>query len=105
MCQVIDSDAVLAIVLSQRDAVDMAFLRDLRRNLCPDFYLDIDSESVASAVYLNAALFAWEREGVVRQAGNAQSLFASQKYIDASYGSRVPQECRRRIEERMQQMT
>lgn len=105
MCQVIDSDVVLAIVLSQRDAVDMALLRDLRTRLCPDFFLDVDSESIASAVYLNAALFAWEREGVVGRAGNAQRLFASQKYIDASYGARVPQECRRRIEERMQHMT
>ncbi len=105
MCEVIDSDAVLAFVLMQRDAVDMAFLRDLRAKLCPDFFLDIDSESIASAVYLNADIFAWEREGVVCRAGNAQSLFASHEYIEASYGARLPHECRRRITERMQHLT
>ena len=105
MCQVIDSDAVLAIVLSRRGAVDMAFLRNLRAHLCPDFFLDIDTESIASAVYLHADLFVWEREGVVRQSGKAQSLFASRDYIEASYGSRLPPECRRRIEEQMQHIS
>ena len=99
MCQVIDSDAVLAYVLAQREAVDMAFLRGLRRKLCPDFFLDVDSESIASAVFLHGDLFAWQSEGVVRRASNAKRLFDSPKYIEASYGARLPEECRRRIEE------
>lgn len=105
MCQVIDSDAVLAIVLSRLPTVDMAFLRDLRVHLSPDFFLDVDSESIASAVYLHSDLFDWESEGVVRQADHARRLFASREYIQAAYGTRLPNECRQRIEERMLQMS
>jgi hypothetical protein len=105
MCQVIDSDVVLAYVLAQREAVDMVLLRGLRTELCPDFFLDIDSESIASAVFLHAHLFAWQSEGVVRRASNSENLFDSRQYIDASYGARLPEECRRRIEEGIQRMT
>ncbi|MEA1951024.1 MAG: hypothetical protein U9N87_06545 [Planctomycetota bacterium] len=105
MCQVIDSDAVLAYVLTKLKTVNMAALRDLRAKLCPDFFLDIDSESIASAVFLHADLFAWESEGVVRRADDSQSLFASLEYIDASYGMRLPLACRERIEVSIQRTT
>jgi hypothetical protein len=105
MCQVIDSDAVLAFVLSQRESVDMAFLRKLQTKLCPDFFLDIDSESVSSTVFLHSELFDWKSEGVVCRASDAQNLFASSTYIEASYGASLPEACKQRIVESSRQTT
>ena len=102
MTQVIDSDAVLAYVLMQRESVDMAFLRDLRAKLCPDYFIEIDSESVGSAIFLSPEIFAWENEGVVRRADDTEKLFSSQEYIEASYGSRIPIGCRDKITNHIQ---
>jgi hypothetical protein len=85
-CEIIDADVILANVLRYRKTVDMAFLRLLREKLLPNFYLEVDSESINTAVWLHSELFAWgDEEGIIRRAREADYLFDSNAYMDTSY--------------------
>jgi len=84
-CEIIDADVVLAHALRYHESVDMAFLRKLQTKLLPDFYLDIDSDAVGTAVWLHSELFAWGETGVIHRAPTAEPLFASDSYMEASY--------------------
>lgn len=92
MTKIIDADVVLIYVLAIREKVTMAELRKLRSALLPEFYLDIDSLCISSAVYMSP-LFRWLKDGSVGRGERLEGL--SPQYIVDTYD--CPEECRRRL--------
>jgi hypothetical protein len=99
MAKIIDADVVLAYVLLHQRGVTMAELRKLRKALLPEFYLEIDSASIGSAVFL-CHLFCWHPGGSLGVVVRTQRL--TPKYVNYLYGNRCPKECRRQICESLQ---
>jgi len=93
MCDVVKTDALLALLLSNRQKVSFRELRQLRDRVVeanPDVVMDISAPSVDMAVRYYPEIFMFQGACVAR-ANHAKRFFDSE-YIRDEFLSTVPQE-------------
>jgi hypothetical protein len=92
MCDIVKTDSLLALLLSEHEKVSFRQLRLLRDRVVeanPDVLMDISGPSVDMAVHYYPQVFAVQGNGVIR-ARDAERFFDSD-YIREEFLSTVPQ--------------